>query len=367
MPPFLKKRPDGTLHSPYWQIYFPKTKQKEPTDILVGNTPTERKASRELADALYHKLSTDHSARIHQLPTAKPAIRFDKYAAWYKEHKIPHRKGEQRELELLAVLQDFFDDDLLTFIDQDRVSEYLTHRTKRDKVTARTANREVDLLKQMIKAAVPKYLATSPLAGMARLKIVKPRRRYTTKAEFAKLLAACEDAEDRGILILGRLGLARLKDLLDLKHTDREGVKMYVRDPKGDSPYHFILLKEAQAAVKALANNGSPYLFPKFRRPEKPRDWPNAVRQHLKKVICKQADVPYGRTKNGVTFHWGTRRSGATDLLIKNRKRMPAKVVQIQGNWKTTAVMDQIYTEVTDADMQRLLLGRAQPKERKRA
>ena len=65
---------------------------------------------------------------------------------------------------------------------------------------------------------------------------------------------------------------------------------------------------------EASGETGGPYLFPKFRRAENPRDWPGSVRQRLE-YLCRQADLPYGRAKDGITFHWGTRRSGATDYV----------------------------------------------------
>ena len=72
------------------------------------------------------------------------------------------------------------------------------------------------------------------------------------------------------------------------------------------------------------------------------------MRQRLE-YLCKKAGLPYGRTAHGVTFHWGTRRSGATDLLMKRGKKLPA--VQRLGNWKKPDVLLEIYTEVTTADL----------------
>jgi integrase len=335
--------------SPYWWLWLEQTKQREKTNIKVGATTAQRRESRRIALDRYHQRMNELAARLYKLPSAQPAIRFAKYAEPYTTDTIAHRKGARRERELLAQLRRFFGDDLLTAIDRDRVRAYHTFR-KADTppAAAVTINREVDLLKGMLRDAVPKYLPASPLLGMPRLETVAPRRRYTSEEEFARLLAVCEDAEDTAILLIGRDALVRLGDVLDLQHTDRTGSLLYVRDPKGGTPYETALSPRALAAVEAIDATASRYLFPKFRRALNERDWPGSVRQRLE-YLCKKAGLPYGRTAHGVTFHWGTRRSGATDLLMKRGKKLPA--VQRLGNWKKPDVLLEIYTEVTTADL----------------
>jgi hypothetical protein len=66
-----------------------------------------------------------------------------------------------------------------------------------------------------------------------------------------------------------------------------------------------------------------------------------------------------------VTFHWGTRRSGATDLLIKDKKPLP--IVQQQGNWKTPHVLLEIYSEVSREDMLAAFTEPARKAKRRRA
>src|SRR4030095_4698471 len=350
--------------SPYWWLYLETLKQKEKTDIRVGTTIVQRRESNALALDAYHQRMNELPARLYHWPPARRAIRFAKYAEPYKTDTIAHRAGARRELEMCAHLIAFFGDDLLTAIDRDRVKAYHTmRRTDMPPAAAVTINREVDLLKGMLRDAVPKYLQASPLAGMPRLRIVPPRRRYVSEQEFAQLLAVCEDAQDTAILLLGRDVLARLGDLLDLQPSDRAGRMMYVRDPKGGTAYEFALTDRAAAAVDdALTSQDSRYLFPKFRRAENPRDWPGSVRQRLE-FLCRRAGLPYGRAKNGVTFHWGTRRSGATDLLVKQNTPLP--IVQQQGNWKNPHVLLEMYTEVSREDMLEALAG-LQPRRQQR-
>lgn len=332
--------------SKYWYLFDEKTKERVRTDILVGETITQRRDSQQLAKALHFERMHDHNKRQH-LPVERPAIRFAKYAETYQVNIIAHRKGKAREAEILQHLVAYFGRLLLTQIDQDGVRQYWTARKRATPAPGPNCiNREVDVLKSMLRDAAPKYLEASPLRGMPRLKVAAPRRRYTSPEEFARLLAVCTDAQDRGILILGRDGLARLGDLLDLKHTDRDGQMFWVGDPKV-AAYEFALSPRGAAVADALATNGSIYLFPKFRRAEDPRDWPGSVRQRLE-YLCKQAGIPYGRKQHGVTFHWATRRSGATDLVVKQHQ--PLATVQAQGGWRKPETLIGIYNEARRED-----------------
>src|SRR5262245_20113278 len=117
-------RPDA----PYWWLYLETTSQKEKTDIAVGTTTVQRRESKRIALDRYHQRMNELAARLYQLPTARPAIRFAKYAEPYKTDTIAHRAGARRELEILKQLVAFFGDDLLTAIDRDRVKAYHTTR-----------------------------------------------------------------------------------------------------------------------------------------------------------------------------------------------------------------------------------------------
>ena len=348
--------------SPVWWLYLETTKQKERTDIRLGETTAQRKDSRKLATDRYHQRMNEVAARLYRLPSATPAIRFARYAEPYAADVIAHRKGARREAEMLVPLVTFFGEDLLTTIDQDRVRMYQTARRTAD-VAAVTINREIDLLKGMLRDAVPKYLSTSPLAGMKRLRVVPPRRRFVTEAEFSRLLAVCADAQDRAVLLLGRDPLIRLGDILDLQRTDRDGPWLHVRDPKSGTPYDVALSPRCQAALDALTHD-SPWLFPKFRKAAQPRDWTGSVRQRLE-YLCRLAKLPYGRTKHGVTFHWGTRRSGATEQLVQ--RQVPLSVVQKQGNWKKPDVLLDIYAEARPEDQLRAVGARPSKRKAKTA
>jgi len=335
-------RPDSL----YWWLYLETTKEKERTDFPVGTTTAQRKDSRRLAEALYHERMQAIGARRHKLPSAQPALRFTKYAETYRRDVISHRRGAERETEILDTLVAFFGDDLLTSIDPDRVRAYFTARLAKKSVAPVSVNREVDVLKGMLRDAAPKYLPVSPLVGMKRLKIVKPKRRLMQDAEETKLLAV-GDPQDRALIILGIDTLARMGDLLDVQRTDRDGVWLYITDPKSGDPYRVALSPRAAAALAAIPGD-SAYYFAKFRRAQNARDWRGSVRQRLE-TLCQRAGVPYGKTKGGITFHWATRRTGATRFLIEKGIALP--VVQRQGNWKNPDVLLKIYAEAQDGDL----------------
>jgi integrase len=361
-------RPD----SPVWWLWLKTIRRKERTDIEIGTTAAQRRDSRKIAEDRYHQRMNEIAARLYKLPTATPAIRFAKYAESYRADTIALRKGARREGELLDALLKDFGDELLTAIDADRVRLYMRRRREtriringKDSgrtVSAVTVNREVDLLKAMLRDAVPKYLNESPIVGLRRLPIVKPKRRLMTADEEQRLLGVCKDAQDRAILVLGIDTLMRLGELLKIRRTDRDGFWLFVGDTKNGEPVDVALSPRAAEALDAIADNG-PFYFSKFRRAENPRDWPGSVRQRLE-FLCRQAHIDYGRAKGGLTFHWATRRTGATRLLIEKGAAVP--VVQRQGNWKKADVLLSIYAEAQREDLLRAV-GHPFPKRSRQA
>jgi len=192
-------RPD----SPWYWLWLetaPPGLQREKTAVRIGTTTTQRHDSRQLAEDVYHQRMTAIAARVHHLRVETPAIRFDKYADVYARDVLPHHKGHERAREILTVLRRAFGDELVQTIDRDRVRTWMTVR--RATVSASTVNREVDLLKAMLRDAVPKYLDASPLVGMRRLPVVRPKRRLLTPAEERRLLKVLKK-DDRAIVLMG--------------------------------------------------------------------------------------------------------------------------------------------------------------------
>jgi integrase len=197
---------------------------------------------------------------------------------------------------------------------------------------------------------VPKYLDASPIVNMKRLKVITPKRRLLSPAEESKLLAKA-DAVERALLIVAIDGLVRLGDLLDVQRTDRQGPWLYIKDPKSGEPYEVALSRRAERALDAVKD--TPYYFQRYRHAKTDRDRRARVRRALM-ALCARAGVPYGKKIGGITFHWATRRTGATRLVVQRKQPIPA--VQRQGNWQTADVLLSIYTEADRAAQRRLVL-----------
>lgn len=346
--------------SDYYYLYLETSGLKERTDILIGETVAQRADAKRLAKEAYQRRMLELAEqKVKRLPTDQLQIRFGAYADTYVVNVIARHRGARRELEGLVPLRRFFDDDLLSSIDADRVRAYITAR----KVSPRTVNREVDILKGMLRDAVPKYLTASPIVGLKRVKGAPVKRRLLERSEEKRLLEVCEDPQDRAILILGVDTMIRLGDLLDLERSDRDGHWLYVKHAKSGEAYETALSTRALAALKAIEQTDARYYFDKFRKATKnpERDWVGSVRQRFD-YLCRKAGLKYGRRQGGLTFHWATRRTGATRYLLE--KGAPISAVQKQGNWKHPEMLLRIYAEARQAD-QLAMVGA--PRARKRA
>jgi integrase len=333
--------------SKYWWLWLELSKVREKTAILVGKTITQQQDSKRLALEVYHQRMQELGRHIHHLPMKPASLLFSTYAKTFNETIIAHRRGVEREREILKHLLSFFGRDLLTSIDRQRVQAYQTARLQApERPSKSTVNREVDLLKSMLREAVPKYLPVSPIAGMPRLNTTSTPKRILSKAEEARLLAVATHPQDQALLILGIDTLVRLSDLLDIRRSDRQALWLMIRDPKAGVPYQVPLSPRAVIALDAIPDEG-PHYFAKFRRARNPRDWRNSVRQRLE-YLCRLAKVPYG-TLHGITFHGATRKTGATRLLVGKKEDLAT--VQRLGGWKSPEMLLRIYAEAEREDL----------------
>jgi hypothetical protein len=208
----------------------------------------------------------------------------------------------------------------------------------------RTVNREIDLLKEMLQKAVELgYLVASPLVGMKRLRVTKPKRRLLSDAELARLLEVA-DPIDSAIILLGHDGLLRFGDILDVRRSDVNGRWAYIADPKDPvqgEPFELPLSPRTLKALRAIPATTGEYFFARYRVAATDRDRRKAWCLKLEK-LCKAAGVPYGRKHGGITFHWATRRTGASKLIAQGKD---LKTVQALGNWKHPELVLEIYTE----------------------
>lgn len=349
--------------SPYWWLWLetaPQGRQKVRTDVLVG--PREQRGhSRKLAEQVYFAEMGKLASTNHHLPQAhtRRAITFAKFATWWAEHRLPLRRGADREREILPRLRAAFGPYELRDITPQRVQEWITARLHTPTVIApqrrtapreawaspQTVNREIDLLKAILKAATPTYLEASPLFGMPRLPTKTPKRRVMTEDEERRLLAVMRP-DDLALFLIGLDSLVRLHDILDVTWSDLEGRRLWIADPKAGGGFWVPISVRAAAALAQIARGPTAYVFSRRRAAATERDRRNGIRQMLERY-CAQATppIPFGRRQAGLTFHWATRRTGATRMLTRH---VDPGTVQKIGRWKNPDVVLGIYHELLD-------------------
>lgn len=312
-----------------------------------------RKLNRLRAEQAYHKRMHDLAGTRYELPVEMPTITFAAFADWYEAHHTAKQRGVERERYALTRLRAFFGSRDLTAIDAAIVSEYETARTK---ATARpsTINREVAVLKAMLKAAVPKYLKASPLAGRKMLRIVKRPKRVLSPEEETRLLAELSPA-DQALYIVAVDTLARLSNVLNLTRAEDKGTHLELTDSK-TGPYTVPLSRRARAALDSVRTKGA-YYFPHRRGAKKARDARGALRRLLERACARcEPPIPYGRAIGGITFHTATRATGATRML---RAGVDPKTVQEIGHWATLEQMSEYL--ITDLRLKQDAVNRIAP------
>jgi integrase len=328
--------------SRYWWMYLEPTGQRKSTSYVVkASTSEQSRANKENALALYHKTITDLTSQ--QQTGKKPEIAFRAYADWYAKHVSAKHRGAEREAYALTTLTQHFRETPLSELTANDVSEWLTARAAQ--VTVGTANRELDVLKRMLKLSEKKYIDASPLVGFPRLRAQRGQKArpaaILTPAREAKLLAVLTPA-DRALVLLALCTLFRLSDLLDLKWTDYHRTWIEAFDTKTDRIVRVPVATRARKAVEAIPRaKNAVYLFPE-RRKGTPGERRNRIKMLLRRA-CERAKIPYGRAKGGITFH-SFRHTGATRMVAAG---VDLRTVQELGGWSR---LDQVtrYAHPTD-------------------
>jgi integrase len=289
-----------------------------------------RKLQRQEAERIYIARMNELARARYSLPVDRRTVGFSTHAAWFETHHLPRRKGAAREREILGRLKTYFGEKDLTTFTRQTAQEYITDRLGGPKpVSHATINREIDVLKAVLREAVPKYLDVNPLLGMARLKTARPKKgRVLTPAEERRLLEQLAPA-DRALFIVAVDTLLRLSNVLNLQWSEVKRGRLELTDSK-TGPYTVALSTRAQEALAALPRD-KPYCFPERRKAKTARDQRGTIRRILKRA-CDTAKpkIPYGRAIGGVTFHTATRATGATRML---RAGEDLRTVQKVGNW----------------------------------
>lgn len=312
---------------------------REATRIVCkGLPPGQLKEHRRLAEQVYHARMADLARQRVGLPVERDRATFRYFAAWYLKHVTPTKRSAVRERSAIRRLQKHFGGWLLERIDVDAAREYLTTRAKA--VTAATANRELDVLKSMLTAAVPKYLPANPLRGMKRLRAVRAAPPVLSHEDEARLLAVLQPA-DQALVIAALDTLVRLADLAKLKWAQDHGDHLEIHDPKA-APYVVPVSTRLRAALDALERR-SPYVFAQHARTA--QGPPSAAKvTQMFRFGCYAAGLHYGRP-DGLTWH-ALRHTGATRALAAGAS---VRDLMALGGWRDMKSMAR-YTRPTGVD-----------------
>jgi integrase len=327
--------------SPYWWMSLvdpqnPKPRRQSTKVHADAPTAKERRELREAAESVYRKAQADLT--LGKTGDKKPARRWVDHIDWYSKNVTIHKGGREREEEILDVLRKAWRGQFVQDVTRVAVVEWRTGRRRR--VAASTVNREVDVLQHVLAAAVPTYLAESPIVGLSDLRGETTEPGVLSRADEAKILAVLPPA-DQALVIAALDTLARVSDLLRLRWKDDHGDHFVFHFPKTGRRYESPISSRLRAALDRLPRRGT-YIFRHRRKAKKPRQWTHSVKQMFERA-CEKAGVAYGRGK-GVTFH-GLRHTGATRLA---NAKTNLRDIQAIGGWKSMRMLER-YLHPSDA------------------
>src|SRR5712691_106049 len=137
----------------------------------------------------------------------------------------------------------------------------------------------------------------------------------------------------------------RFSNIYNLKRSEDQRTYLALEDSK-TGPYEVPLSKRARAALDSLPKMGEYFFW--HRRNAKNLHNARTAFRHLLERACRRAGIPYGRQHGGITFHTGTRATGATRLL---REGVDLRTTMEIGNWRD--VRSVIEYDVTDHALKR--------------
>lgn len=334
-------RPD----SPFWWMWIEATAIRESTGIpKKGGSPAHEKELRREAEMVYANRKVSEAKRAGGLLVAKPAISYVEFAEWYATHEVAHHRGADKERSILTQLAVYFSRfSMLSAIDADTVKEWMTWRKRT--VEPATVNRELDVLKQLLAAAVPRYLEHSPIVGLRRFRVIETEPRILTLDEEDRLLNVCGPA-DRAFLVTAIDTLWRLSNVVQLqwpqvKHEARMVVPLNAKVKHDGNP-----ITDRMNDALAQLSQDRPWVFPQFHqeREAKTAAKNRAIRHFLH--LCQLAGVPHSRAAHGVTFH-SLRHTGATRALQHGAS---VRTVMKLGGWKDERSVMR-YVHAADLDV----------------
>lgn len=306
---------------------------RESTRVLAkGVAPPILAENRALAQKIYNARMGDLARQRHGLVLEHPRATFRAYADWYVDHVTAAKRTAGRERSAITHLVGFFGRYTVDVIDKDLAREYMTARKRL--VKASTVNRELDVLKSMLGAAVPKYVAANPLLGLRRLRARSPEAHVLSYDDEAALLEVMAPP-DQAVLICGLDALLRLSDIVTLRWTQDRGEYFDIFDPKAE-PYRPPISTRLRAALDGLERKGA-RVFHHLS------DQNAAIRMFAD--ACTRAKIPHGRP-DGVTFH-SLRHTGATRAA--SVPGMDPRKLMALGGWRDIkSVMRYLHPERPD-------------------
>lgn len=326
--------------SPFYWAMLEGTRTHFSTGVPIrGGSPQQDKENRRQAETIYAARKTAVAMRAAGLYADKPAITYTAFSAWFAQHDVAHHRGADKERSMLGRLAAYFTTTPLAQIDADAVKEWMTVR--KTQVRPATVNRELDVLKRLMRAAVPKYLDASPIAGLRRFRLEETEPRVLTPDEEDRLLRAASPL-DKALVIMALDTLLRLSSCLSLKwdqvrFEDGVIVPLNAKVKTDNAPITFRLAM----ALKAIGPSTG-YVFDHFRR-HGTAGKSQAIRRF--DYLCRAADIPHGRDVGGVTFHC-LRHTGATRALQRGAS---VRTVMKLGGWKDErSVMRYVHAADTD-------------------
>jgi integrase len=147
------------------------------------------------------------------------------------------------------------------------------------------------------------------LSGIKHLRVKRSEPFVLSREQEARLLAVVSVA-DRALLICALDTLLRVSDILRLRREHDRGTYLVVEDSKV-KPYKVPVSSRLRKALDQLPIH-RPFYFAHRRSATRARDHRGNVQAMLERA-CQKAGIPYGRKRNGLTFH-GLRHTGATRL-----------------------------------------------------
>jgi integrase len=330
--------------SPFWWMRLERYDKREATAIPhQGASPEQTRELKRQALDVYNRrmaqLALDHPK------DAKPVVSYRTLSRWYEDHHAAHLRGASRVCSMLRQLAKYFSrfTDVSTIRASD-IQEWMTWR--KHQVSPSTVNRELDTLKSVLKAGVPRYLEASPASELRRFRVAEAERRVLTQDEEARILAVASPA-DRAWVMLAIDTLLRLTSTLELKWAQVKLDRGVIVPLNAKVSHDAVPISDRlAAALRALPREGD-YVFPQFR--STPRGGPSAARNAAIRrfaSLCHLAGVDHGREVDGVTFHC-LRHTGATRALQRGAS---VRTVMKLGGWKDERMVMQ-YVHASDADV----------------